>query len=442
MAHPSDERPTNVRYIVLAALATGAILSYLLRVSLSPAGTTVQRELEISDAVMGDVFAAFFLGYFWFQIPGGWIGNRFGTRLSLGVMGLLWAAATAVSASAHSTAVLQWSRVALGVTQAGLFPVMIMAIRDWFPSDRRGLASSVITACMSLGAVLASALSTRLLVRFGWRETFWIYGLLAAGWGLGFLVWFRDSPDRHPAVNRTELDLIQDTPPDACGGRADLRPRPDTLLSSGAAMLGMIRSPGMWALCGQAFFQAFAYAIFITWFPAYLEKGRGLSLTRAGDMTILPLVTIGVGSPVGGYLIDLILKRTGNRWLSRCALPAAGLAICGLATAAAALVSDPLQAVAVIALGMLFAGIAMPGKWACTIDLTAACPALGFALMNMSGNVGAWACPKVVGRMFHGLGEGLGSWDSFLYLIALVELAGAVACLAVNPNKPAVAPGS
>jgi MFS family permease len=248
MAHPTDESPTKVRYIVLAALAAGAILSYLLRVSLSPAGTTVQRELEISDAVMGDVFAAFFIGYFWFQIPGGWIGNRFGARLSLGVMGLVWAAATAVSAGARSTAVLQWSRVALGVTQAGLFPVIIMAIRDWFPPDRRGLASSVITACMSLGAVLASALSTRLLVRFGWRETFGIYGLLAAGWGLGFLAWFRDSPGRHAAVNRAELDLIQDTPPDACGGRADIRPRPDTTLSSGAAMLGMIRSPA----CGPS----------------------------------------------------------------------------------------------------------------------------------------------------------------------------------------------
>jgi hypothetical protein len=119
----------------------------------------------------------------------------------------------------------------------------------------------------------------------------------------------------------------------------------------------------MWALCGQAFFQAFACAIFITWFPAYLEKGRGLSVTGAGDMTILPLVTIAAGSPVGGYLIGLILKRSRSRWLSRYGLPAVGLAICGLATAAAALVSDPLQAVAVIALGMLFAGIAMPGKW-------------------------------------------------------------------------------
>jgi MFS family permease len=432
-------RPTRVRYLVLAALAAGAVLSYLLRVCISPAGTTIQAELGISDVAMGDIYAAFFLGYFWFQLPGGWVGNRFGARASLALMGLLWAAATALASRSHSDSLLFWSRAALGVAQAGLFPVTIMAVRDWFPGGRHGLASSVVTACMSAGAVLASALTTRLLAVFGWRETFLIYGLLAAAWAAAFLAWFRDRPEHHPGVNSAELRLIRSPGSDLTPvqeGRAGRWP------STSAVLLGMLASTGMWALCSQAFFQAFGYAVFITWFPAYLEKGRGLSPTRAGDLTTLPLVTITVGSVVGGYLIDLVLKTTGRRWLSRSGLPSAALALGALCTAAAAWVGRPGPAVVVIAAGLFFTGIAMPGKWACTIDLAAGHTATVFAIMNMSGNIGAWICPKVVGRLFQALEGSGGDWSPFLFLIAGVLLAASLCCLALNPNRPAVVGGT
>ena len=202
-------------------------------------------------------------------------------------------------------------------------------------------------------------------------------------------------------------------------------------------MLAMLKSPAMWALNAQTFFQSFAYAVFITWFPTYLEKGRGMSLTQAGDLSTMPLFAVAIGSLIGGYLIDMILKKTGNKWLSRSVLPAVSLAVCAGATAVAALMQDSTQVVALIALGMVFMGIATPGKWACTIDLTAAYSALGLALMNMSGNVGAWISPKVVGQMFETFKQE-SDWNTFLYLIAGIEVAAALTCLVLNPNKPAI----
>ena len=437
MTTPVGNKPTNIRYGVLTALAVGAVLSYLLRVSLAPSVTTIQGELGITSVTMGDILAAFFLGYFWCQLPGGWVGQRFGARMSLAVMGLLWAGTTVVSSFAQSEAVLYGSRVALGITQAGLFPVTIMAIRDWFPPARRGLASSVITCCMSLGAVLASYLTTRLLLRFGWRETFWIYGFLVAAWAIGFLVWFRNDPKKHRAVNQAELDLIQ-TGTQNSKTQVNEEPTTNTpKLATSTVMLAMLKSPAMWALNAQTFFQSFAYAVFITWFPTYREKGRGMSLTQAGDLSTMPLFAVAIGSLIGGYLIDMILKKTGNKWLSRSVLPAVSLAVCAGATAVAALMQDSTQVVALIALGMVFMGIATPGKWACTIDLTAAYSALGLALMNMSGNVGAWISPKVVGQMFETFKQE-SDWNTFLYLIAGIEVAAALTCLVLNPNKPAI----
>lgn len=437
MPSAKPESPTRVRYAVLGMLALGAILSYLLRVALAPAGTTIQADLNIPSDVMGVVHSAFFLGYFWFQIPAGWAGQRLGARVSLATMGLLWAAATVASARADSEPLLYWSRVALGVAQAGLFPVTIMAIRDWFPRERHGLASSVITACMSMGAVLASAATTRLLEQFGWRPTFLLYAAIASGWALLFLLWFRDTPNRHPSVNPAELDLIR-AEPRSSGSPPPKSAQAGSHLSPGAALLAMLSTPSMWALCAQAFFQAFGYVLFTSWFPAYLEKGRGLSVRAAGDLNMLPLLTVVVGSVAGGHLIDFLLRRTGNRWLSRSALPASGLAICAAAAFVATWADRPSVAVGIIAAGMFFTGIAMPGKWACTIDLTAGHSATGFALMNMAGNIGAWVCPRVVGDMFEGLEQGRGDWNSILLLLAGVQLVAAFFCLILNPNSPAI----
>lgn len=428
-----------MRYWVLFALAMGAILSYLLRVSISTAGTTIQRELSLDDVAMGDVFGAFFWGYLWVQLPAGWVGYRTGARAALTIMGALWGVSMVAMAAAHSFGLLYASRVALGAAQAGLFAVTIMAVRDWFPTSRRGFASSVITSCMSVGAVLASGLTVRLLLPLGWRGTFLLYALLALGWALVFLLWFRNTPDQHKRVNAMERELIAQ-------GRIVAAPSSDSphhdTDSTGRALLAMAKSWAMWALCIQSFFQAFAYAFFITWFPAYLEKGRGVKLTGAGDLTMLPLFATVVGSFLGGYLADAILIRTGNKWLSRCGVAGVSLGFCAVATLAAAWPEQASAAVWIITIGMLFSGLAKPMQWAVTMDLTGRHSAVGFAVMNIAGNFGALACPKVIGRMIDNLTRNGGDWNSVLYLIVGINLAGAVAWLVLNPSKPAVGTGS
>ena len=387
---------------------------------------------------MGDVFSGFFIGYLVFQIPAGWLGNRIGTRKALALMAFLWALAMMASAASNSFTPLYWSRVAMGAAQAGLFPVSIMAVRDWFPAGARGRASSAITSCMSVGSVIASGLTVRLLGPLGWRGTFQTFALVAVVWGFAFVIWFRDTPRVHPAVNDAERDLIRGEPTRDDEEMSQSSKTP----SVPAALLAMSRSIGMWAFCVQAFFQAFGYAFLITWFPGYLEKGHGVSRTSAGDLMMLPLIATVMGSFLGGYVLDAVLARTGSKWLSRCGVAAGALTLCAAACLVATWASRPSVAVGIIAIGMFFGGLAKPTQWSTSIDLTGPLAAVGFAVMNMAGNLGAIACPKVVGRMMDGLSRGIGDWNSVLYLIAGIHLAAAISWLVVNPNKPAVGTGS
>jgi MFS family permease len=82
-------RPTKVRYLVLTLLALACMSAYLTRVCLSTANTTIQRELGFSNEQMGLILAGFSTGYFWFQVPGAWLGNRFGARTVLPVLSVL-----------------------------------------------------------------------------------------------------------------------------------------------------------------------------------------------------------------------------------------------------------------------------------------------------------------------------------------------------------------
>ncbi len=428
--------PTSVRFAVLGALASAAIGAYLVRVCISTAGSTIQRDLGFTDVQMGYILGGFFLGYMWFQLPAAWLGNWLGARAALAMFCLLWSAGTLASAWSHSFPTLWWSRIAVGIAQAGLFAVTIKALADWFPPARRGMASAVIAGCMSVGAVLASGLTVRLLGPLGWRGTFEAYAFGGILWSAAFYLWFRDTPDEHPGVNAEECRWIR--------GDLELVPAAPHALAAPpepaglAVFLMMLTTASMWALCAQAFFRAFGYAFFITWFPAYLERSYHVKIDSAGDLTMVPLVGIVLGSFVGGYLVDAILVRTGSKRLSRSGVAVVALGLCSLSTLAAILVRDVRAAVAILSVGSLFSGLGGPTTWAATMDISGKHTAIGFSLMNMSGNLGAIVCPIVVGYLIAHLTRSGASWDAVLYLFAANYLAAAVCWLMLDPNQSAV----
>src|SRR5437867_3174190 len=161
--HISDERPTAVRYIVLVMLALAAAVAYLTRV-LGAVNTTIAEELRYSDDQMGAILANFFVGYVWLQVPGGWLGGRFGVRRVLPVMTIVGSLAAVWTALSRSGQSMWWSRVALGVAQAGLVPCAAKALAEWFPVSQRGVASATVTTSMQAGALLALGVTPLLLL--------------------------------------------------------------------------------------------------------------------------------------------------------------------------------------------------------------------------------------------------------------------------------------
>jgi predicted MFS family arabinose efflux permease len=434
-------KPTNVRYLVLAGMTASVVVAYLTRSALAPAGSLIQAELHLSNTAMGQVLGVWALGYVCFQLPGGWVGDRLGRRVTLPIYAMGWSVCTLATATATSYAGMWWSRLIFGMAQGGLIPCLTRSCIDWFPAEHRGTASAWINAGMSAGAVAATALAAAMLPALGWRLTMQLFALAGIAWAAGFWITFRDRPEQHPKVNSAELALIRgeadffdpiNTKP--CPSLSEQSPaRSEPGVAEWANHLGVYGSPAFVLLNTQAFCRAFGYAFLISWFPLYLTRAHGIHLAGASVMTTLPLAGYATGAMVGGALVDRLLRRTGSKWWSRSAVGATSLCLAGLAPLLAVFATRPAAALAILASGALVAGLAGPATWAATMDLGGKSSTSVMAVLNMSGNVGAFLCPVAVGQILDAFPE---RWGLVLLMFAVVYIIGGICWLLTNTGEP------
>jgi MFS family permease len=421
-------------------MTAAVLIAYLPRTALGPAASSIKAELGFSDREMGEILGVWALGYLCLQLPGGWLGDRLGRRMVLPLFGLVWSACTLGTAAASTLAGLWWSRLIFGMAQGGLIPCLTRACVDWFPESRRGTASAAINAGMSAGTVVAAGISAALLPSLGWRPTLQLFALVGVAWAIGFWITFRDRPENHPWVNRAEVAFIRmhhdEDRTTALGGPqpADLSDRAAsariTTPSRWSGPLGVYGSLPFVLLNLQAFCRAYGYAFLTSWLPSYLERAHGIGVSRASALTMLPLGGYIAGSIVGGPLIDELLRRTGSKRLSRSMVGAASLVLTGIAMLSAISASFP-GALAALVVGITVGGFAGPATWAATMDVGGRSSTSVMAILNMTGNLGAYLCPRAIGGILDTFPE---RWDLVLLMLASVYIVGGLCWLPVDPD--------
>ncbi|MBI1323549.1 MFS transporter [bacterium] len=437
---PATKSAGNVRFLILAMVGLAAIHSYFVRVGLAPTSRAIQTEMNIGDVEMGHIFGAFYIGYLISQIPGGWLGTLLSARIALPLLALTWSAANLWAASSRSGTELYYARILTGLAQGGLFPIVARVIRDWFPLERRASASSVPNACMSIGAVAATAgIAWMMNLGMDWRQSFTAIASLGILWAIIFFVLFRDDPAHHPRVGPAELELIT-------SGRSNPQlEKPDSpipvefgqrMKNALPVAAALACSVSFWALCLQSIFRAFGHAFFFTWYPKYLAQSRGVEMNRASELTSFPLGSVILGSLAGGVVADRILRRTGSLKASRSTLTVVTLMAAGLSFPLAdAIGGPPWVSVAVITLGTFLFGFSSTATWAATIDMGKERTPIVFAIMNMTGNLGAWACPLILGFLFEAIAAGQYGWNAVGWIF-LANFAAAALCWAfLDPGK-------
>jgi ACS family glucarate transporter-like MFS transporter len=421
-----------VRYAVLVFLCAAATIAYVQRNSLGVVETEMRKEFNLSEEQSAWVVSSsFFLTYALFQVPTGWLGHIWGSRRALPGFSLICAAAALFFTVATGFPALVASRGVMGFSQAGLFPCATGTIKSWMPVSQRAFASGLLTASMQVGGAGGVAATGWLATQIGWRNTFALFAIPGFLWSVCFYLWFRDSPYDHPSVNNGELELLGNSSNELRESQTsnEIEPIPWREL--------LLNRPMAW-FCAQQFFRAAGYVFYSSWFTTYLKNARGVTnLTLAGILTSLPLCAYALGSFAGGWFSDWLLIRTGSRGISRKGLTMATQVAFTVFLIAAYPVRDATIAVLIISAGSFCAAIGGPIAYAVAIDMGQNHVRPVFSLMNMWGNIGAFALPLVVPYL---VGKGADTnWNRALVLIGAIHVAAALCWLGFDPGRPVIA---
>ena len=170
---------------------------------------------------------------------------------------------------------------------------------------------------------------------------------------------------------------------------------------------------------------------FITWFPMYLQRARGVSVGNSGVLTFYAAVGGMLSSLLGGFASDAILKYTGNRRLSRQGIAIAGTASCAVLALLSYFIEDKNLAIAVISLGAFCATFGGVSAYTMAMELGGKQVTTVFAAMNMFGNIGAMLFPVTVGWLV----STTGNWNLALFLFASIMAVAALCWIKLNPKQ-------
>src|SRR5438477_1583590 len=208
---PIVVRPTHTRHVVLALIVAAYMITYMDRVNIASAVPVIQKDMGFSMITIGWIFASFRWGYAFFQIPGGWLGDRIGGRRALALVVVWWSVFTSLTAFAWNAPSMGVFRFLFGVGEAGAFPIATRSLSRWILPAERGFAQGITHAGSRLGAALTPSLVVLLIVRYGWRTAFVSFGMLGLIWAAVWFWYYRDTPNEHALVGEQELRLITGT---------------------------------------------------------------------------------------------------------------------------------------------------------------------------------------------------------------------------------------
>jgi MFS family permease len=439
------QSPTHVRYVVMAFLCALSFLTYFDRVCIMQAQHDIQHDLLLTDRQMGWILGAFWFAYALFEIPSGWLGDRFGTRGTLTRIVIAWSLFTGLSGAATGFFMLLAFRFLFGAGEAGAYPSMARIQQSWLPVRSRGRAGGILWLLARWGGAFSPLIFTGILGLFSserfrgamahiqwlhplaglspWRFGFFVSGLVGVVWVVLFRRWFREQPAEKSSVNLAELALIcADRPP----GEAEASHRIGREL-----WRDLLASRSLWALATLYLCGSFGWNFFVSWMPRFLLDVHHVKFSVSPRMSWMPLFFGGISCLAGGWLSDVLVRRTGSRRWGRAVFPIAGCLTAAIAIFCMRFAHSPGQAIALMCVTAAAYDFGQGANWAAIIDIGGVFAGTATGFINMIGNLGNSLQAPIGARLVEHQ-----SWGPLFTVYAVAYLVAGSMWFIVDPRKP------
>lgn len=279
-------------------------LAYLDRANFGfAAAGKMAQDLHITKAMSSLLGSLFFLGYFFFQLPGAhYASNKSAKKLIFWSL-ILWGAAAMATGMVSNITLLVIIRFFLGVVESAVFPAMLILMTRWFTKKERSRANTFLILGNPVTILWMSIVSGYLINAVGWRWMFIIEGAPGIIWA--FLWWkFVDDKPKDakwlPAEDKTALEEVLQKE------QANIKP-----VKNYAAAF---KSKAVVLLCLQYATWSIGVYGFVLWLPSIIKSAPHMDMVTTGWLSSLPYVFAIIGMIIASYFSDKTLNRKSYVW--------------------------------------------------------------------------------------------------------------------------------
>jgi MFS family permease len=376
------------------------VISYVDRAAISLALGQIGTDFNLGAADLGIVISAFFLGYAAMQVPGGWLADRFGSKLVVVAAIAMWSVFTVMTSFAWSLASLIVIRLIFGLTEGAFPSASIKAVTEMFDRPSRPKLSALLTSSNYAGSMLAPLIMAPLIIAFGWRQAFEVIGFAGVAFAL---VYFVLVPHIRPAAG-SSITSTSVTPPQS---------------KSKAGRRELLKNPFLWQLLVVWFGLSCVNKGLDSWMPTYLLQQRGLDLKAVGLLTPIPFLLATIATGTGGWvMMRFFADREKYLLIGSATLTGVFLYAMYKSQTIAALIF--FQSLAYFFKSFVLATVvALPTKILPDDQI-----GTGIGMVNFGGQSAGFVAPMIMGFLV----SGTGSFDAaFDFLLVMTALAVAVA---------------
>ncbi|GJH11854.1 MULTISPECIES: MFS transporter [Caballeronia] len=279
-------------------------LAYLDRANYGfAAAAGINQDLGISKGLSSLIGALFFLGYFFFQIPGAIYAERRSVKKLVFWSLVLWGGCATLTGMVSNIPSLMAIRFALGVVEAAVMPAMLVFIANWFTKSERSRANTFLILGNPVTVLWMSVVSGYLVNSFGWRHMFIAEGVPAIVWAV---IWWFIVKDKPAQVNWLSEQEKKDLDATMRAEQAAIKPVKNYREA--------FKSPAVIKLCAQYFCWSIGVYGFVLWLPSILKSGSTLGMVETGWLSAVPYLAATIAMLLASWASDKLQARKAFVW--------------------------------------------------------------------------------------------------------------------------------
>jgi sugar phosphate permease len=279
-------------------------LAYLDRANYGfAAASGMAEDLHITPGLSSLLGALFFLGYFFFQVPGAIYAQKNSVKKLIFVSLILWGGLATLTGIVSNAYMLIVIRFMLGVVEAAVMPAMLVYLCHWFTKAERSRANTFLILGNPVTMLWMSVVSGYLVAHFNWRWMFIVEGMPAIIWA--FIWWHLadEKPAQAKWLGEEEKAELQRTLEAEQVGIKPVKNYAEAF-----------RSPKVIILALQFFCWSIGVYGFVLWLPSILKQGAHLDMVEAGWLSALPYLAAVIAMLVVSWGSDKIQRRKRFVW--------------------------------------------------------------------------------------------------------------------------------